>query len=161
MHNNQNICIYGSAAQVLSLGVATGDNPVRVIDGTMTNGSVVQILCSVSGSYDVSLAAYLGGNRGGTISMVGHVDATTGGQNITAEIDTSGSQFKESDCTIGFTYMSGSVPQTPAVARGRIWAHLSCAKMVDASGTYRMLMDGSLVPTTCRSEVDFVFENCQ
>jgi hypothetical protein len=160
MHNNQNTCPFGTNRDVLDIGTATADNPVRVKDGdTQQLGAAVQVTCTVSGGFDVSATAYLGGDHGGTVSIVGHVD-TSGGQGIAGEIDIPGSYYRQTDCTVGFSYGQGSVPQNPPIAKGRIWAHLSCSKMVDSSGQMRMLMDGSQVPNTCRGDVDFIFENC-
>jgi hypothetical protein len=159
MHNNQNTCPFGSMKDVLDIGTTTAD-PMRVKDGETYIDGVVQVTCTVSGGFDVNLVAYRGGPHGGTLSMGGHVDVSGGGQSISAEIDLPGANYKQDGCTITFTYGSGPVLIMPPVAKGRIWAHLACTKMVDSSGGMRMLMDGTQVPNTCRSDVDFIFENC-
>jgi hypothetical protein len=134
---------------------------MRVNDGQQDRGmDVVQVQCSVTGGYEVRLSDYRPGTSGGNLTIFGHVDVSAGGQNITAELDTNGYMFQASDCNISFTYQNSTVPQNPPIAKGRIWGHLSCTKMVDAGGKMAILMDGSQVSEACGLEADFIFENC-
>ena len=116
--------------------------------------------CSVNGGYDVSLDASLGGAQQGRLQVTGHVDASSGGQSIHGVLNLSAGSYAETDCTIAFTYQGGPVPDALPIQHGRIWAHLSCPKMLNQDGHVVRLMDGTSVTETCSSEVDFVFENC-
>jgi hypothetical protein len=160
MHNNQNTCKQRNGGEVLGIGTASSD-PMRVSDGQQDRGmDIVQVQCSVTGSYEVRASAYRPGASGGNLSISGHVDVSAGGQNITAELDLSGYTFQASDCNISFTYQNSAVPQNPPIAKGRIWGHLTCNKMIDGSGQLAMLMDGAQVHEACGLEADFIFENC-
>jgi hypothetical protein len=161
--NHNNLCNFNSARSVLQIGTNTGTDPTRVGDGAMQMGAAtVNVTCTVSGSFDVSLNASLGGVQGGSLIIAGHVDGSSGGQNIHAVLTSpnSGGTFSQDTCTIAFTYGGGPVPQTPPIAPGRIWAHLSCPTMVNMSGQFVHLMDGTTPQETCTGEVDFIFENC-
>jgi hypothetical protein len=172
-HNMQNACQgFQSLDTVFEIGVATGvcdpatdvcnsAGPVRVQDGSMQSGAqVVNVNCSVKGSYDVNLQVSLGAT--GDLSISGHVDANSGGQGLSADINYEGSDYASNGgCSVVYTFMGQPVPEQPRVAPGRIWAHLSCPQMGDPTGVrHKMLMDGSLVPDTCDGEADFLFENC-
>jgi hypothetical protein len=171
-HNGANTCkSYMSLREVFAIGTATGNcdpktgvcngtGPVRVKDGESQNGGApVNIRCTVNGNYDVNLEASLGNT--GTLSIVGHVDATAGGKGLSADIGYQSTHYSGNDCTVTFMYGGMDVPQHPPVASGRIWAHLSCPQMGDPDGVrHVVLMDMSLVPEVCDGEVDFIFENC-
>ena len=132
--------------------------PVRVRNGDSQGGSTVNVRCSVTGGYDVDLEASLGST--GTLQIVGHVDATAGGQGLSAAIHYVES-YSGSNCTVTFMYGGQAVPVSPPIAPGRIWAHLSCPQMGDPDGVrHVVLMDMTLVPEVCDAEVDFIFENC-
>ena len=89
------------------------------------------------------------------------MDGTPTGTNVHAALDApgSGGLFSEDDCTIVARYNGGAVPASPAVAPGRIWAHLSCPRMVNESGVV-VPANGASTAATCDGEADFVFENC-
>jgi spore coat protein U-like protein len=163
--NHNNLCNFNSARSVLQIGTNTGTDPTRVSDGaTQMGAATVNVTCTVTGSFDVNLTASLGGVQGGSLIISGHVDGASGGQNIHASLTSpsSGGTFSQDNnmCTIAFTYGGAPVPQTPPIAPGRIWAHLSCPAMKNGSGQFVHLMDGTTVPETCDGEVDFIFENC-
>jgi hypothetical protein len=96
---------------------------------------------------------------GGTLDVSGHVTASSGGSNIVASFTQNGESFVESDCTIAFMYEGGTVPVSPPIAGGRIWAHLSCPSMVNSS-TQRLLSNGMTVSEICDGEADFLFDDC-
>jgi hypothetical protein len=131
-----------------------------VSDGSAQAGGTVAITCSVAAGFLVQLEASLGGPAGGTLSVAGTVSPSSGGTAITADLASADGEFTESDCTVLFTYEGQPVPATPPVAPGRIWAHLSCPRMVNQTGVLVQRTDGTFVPETCDGEVDFLFENC-
>jgi hypothetical protein len=172
-HNGQNTCAsYMSLREVFAIGSATGTcNPTtgvcngtgltRVRDGdSQSGGTIVNVKCSVTGGYDVALQASLGAT--GTLGIFGHVDPNAGGQGLSGDITYQGSEYQATNsCTVTFTYSGAPVPESPPIARGRIWAHLSCPQMGDPNMVRHVtLMDMSLVPEVCDGEVDFIFENC-
>jgi hypothetical protein len=114
----------------------------------------------VTGGCDINLQASLGSR--GSLQIFGHVDGTSGGQGVSADISYSGTEYQaHGNCSVTFTYLSMPVPENPPIAPGRIWAHLSCPQMGDPSGVRRViLVDMSQVPEICDGEVDFIFENC-
>jgi hypothetical protein len=79
------------------------------------------------------------------------VDATSGGQGVSADISYQGSDYQANNsCTVTFMYARQPVPQNPPIGPGRIWAHLSCPQMGDPAGVRNVkLMDMSLVPEVC------------
>jgi hypothetical protein len=171
-HNLQNTCkSYSSTRELFAIGAASGScnattgrcvatGPIRVRDGDSQSGAgSVHIRCSVTAGNDVNLEASLGTT--GTLQIVGHVDPTSGGQGLSADIGYQGSHYAGSSCAVTFTYGGEPVPQHPEIAPGRIWGHLSCPQMSDPNGIRQVvLMDMSQVPETCDGEADFIFENC-
>jgi hypothetical protein len=172
-HIMQNTCAsFKSLKEVFSIGTATGNcnaqtnvcngtGPVRVADGaSQSGGATVNVKCSVTGSYDLSLNASLGST--GTLQINGHVDGKSGGTMLSGDIAYEGNDYTASgNCSAAFTYGGDPVPQNPPIASGRVWAHLSCPQMVDPQGLrHIILMDGTQVPEVCDGEVDFIFENC-
>jgi hypothetical protein len=156
-----NLCSVANASRaVFVLGTNTGVSPVRVNSGDMSAGGTVRVGCTVRGGFDVSLNASVGGAQGGALQVTGHVDPISGGQGILGLLTSQGGAYRESDCTIVFTYSGGAVPDPQPIAPGRIWAHLSCPKMLSQDGHIVRLSDGTSVTETCGGEVDFVFENC-
>ncbi|MDP9002383.1 MAG: hypothetical protein M3O46_20010 [Myxococcota bacterium] len=173
--NNNNLCNQTSRRDVLDIGTSTGNcdpttgvcmgtGPARVPDGaTQSGAAVVHVQCQVSGNFDVTLSATLGGMRGGSISIAGHVDGSGSATNnihSVFNIPFWDGTFSEDDCSIAPMYAGGPVPTSPAVSSGRIWAHLSCPRLVNMSMTQVKLMDGTQVQETCEGQVDFIFENC-
>lgn len=171
--NNNNLCNQTSRRDVLDIGTSTGNcdpttgvcmgtGPARVPDGaTQSGAAVVHVQCQVSGNFDVNLTASLGGMHG-SITIVGHVDGSGSGSNIHSVFNLPlwDGTFSAEDCSIAPTYAGNPVPTNPPVSSGRIWAHLSCPKLVNMSMTQVKLMDGTYWPETCEGQVDFIFENC-
>lgn len=163
---NPQICNVGSQTAMLQIGTSTGDNPTRVNDGDTQNGAQkVQVSCTVSpsgGGFDIKLQATENGVGTLIITSPPGQGAVTdqGGQNITGvwESQVNGT-YRESDCTISYNYNGGSIPDSPPVAAGRIWAHLSCPN-AQIGGVTAMLPDGGVTDKTCDNEADFLFENC-
>lgn len=154
------MCNYSSVQSLLLIGSA-GDaglnsNPVRVPTGT-NEGGAVSITCSVApsnGSFNIELSAELDTSlsTGGSLTITGTVDSTTGGSNIAGTFVHAGNTYVEeqNDCTI--TYPAD--PPGGPVAPGRIWGQISCPNATlegqNANGTM----------TTCAITALFVFENC-
>jgi len=151
---------------MLQIGTSTGGNPTRVNDGDTQNGSQkVQVKCTVSpsgGGFDVQLQATENGVGTLIITSPAGQGAVSdqGGQNITGvwESQTNGT-YRESDCTISYMYNGSTVPDSPPIASGRIWGHISCPN-AQIGGVTAMLPDGGVMDKTCDNEADFLFENC-
>ena len=169
--NNNNLCTYGSAKSALQIGqVAAGSattgsmGPIPQADGSSQAGAPVNVLCTVAGGFQVSLTARLGAagsSAGGGLSVNGHIDVDNGGTNVSASLSApdTGGGFSSSACTVTFRYAGGSVPVSPPIAGGRVWAHLSCPTMT--STDLMVVMIGSTqVTEQCDVEADFLFENC-
>ena len=67
--------------------------------------------------------------------------------------------YRETDCTISFTYQQEAVPDNPPIAAGRIWGHISCPT-AQVAGQTVMLPDGGTQNRQCDAEADFLFEQC-
>jgi hypothetical protein len=63
--------------------------------------------------------------------------------------------YSQSACTLAFTYNGTSVPDSPPIAAGRIWGHLSCPVAVGSAGA-----GGGAAAPQCDAEADFLFEQC-
>jgi len=152
-------CALTSPQSVLSIGSTGAGRPMTVADGQSQNGHTAQVSCSVAAAgsgFDVKLHAAIDGGGGFDVSSPAGAGAVTetGGQGISVTWqDPVLGTAREDDCSLAFTYAGDAVPASPAVAPGRIWAHVSCpnAAVSPSSGT----MAG-----TCDGEADFLFENC-
>jgi hypothetical protein len=161
--SSSTLCSFGSRATFVAIGSPTRPNPATVRDGdSQANGSV-SISCTVSAvgsGFDVDLSATDNSLKGGSLTIQspsGKGAVTTqGGSGISASF-TSGQNgdFGESDCTISFMYNGSQVPDSPAIAAGRIWGHISCPTATETSGQQ---MGGQ--PAQCDGEADFLFEQC-
>jgi hypothetical protein len=82
----------------------------------------------------------------------------SGGTGITGVFESSmNGRYRETDCTIAFTYLGQPVGQTP-LAAGRIWGHLSCPSAALDGST--VMVDGGTESKQCDGEADFLFEQC-
>jgi len=163
------LCNFAGARQtVVGIGVATGSNPTRVKDGDTQSGSYqAHITCTVTPSgngFDVSLNATLEGPQGGSITIQsppGQGAVTTNGASgVTGVFQAANSgSYRENDCTITYTYNGGPVPDSPPIAAGRIWGHISCPTATDSSQTTTG-HDGGSSDVMCDGEADFLFEQC-
>jgi hypothetical protein len=164
---NNNLCSLGNLKDVLTIGTFTGTLPTPQPNGGSQGGGVA-VSCTVSGGFDVTLTAVLGGDLGGGSITIGtgHVDPSTGSQHIPGNLSTMVDGSFSGDCSIAFTFNGGAVPVqngTPPIAGGRIWAHLSCPKMSNTSGQSVIIPSGqsqASVTEICDAEVDFLFQNC-
>jgi hypothetical protein len=156
----------GAPDQWLDIGVATGGNPTRITSGQTNGAGTVNVNCSVhpdGNGFDVSLSTELDGPNGGSLTIVSPGSGTvttSGGSNISATFGSPGSgDYRESNCTITYTYNNMPVPSSPAIAAGRIWGHISCPNAQDAEQTGPG-PDGGPTPRSCDAEADFLFEQC-
>jgi hypothetical protein len=147
--------------------------PVEPEPSVLTSGDyeqgwgTVTLFCRVDstggGNFNVALSAEVGGPMGGSVTISGIVNDTTGATGgVTGSFTsaTNGS-FIDSDCSVTFTYLMMPVPVAGSpVADGRIWGHLSCPRAVQQE-TSVMTEDGGSTLKGCDGEADFLFENCQ
>lgn len=167
--NNNNLCSFSSQKSALAIGVVdmnsgAAKTPLPQADGSSQAGAGVNVQCSVTGGFDVSLEAVLApssANGGGSLVISGHVDPDNGGSSITSSLNSQdvGGNFGSSACTITFKYLGGSIPTSPAITAGRIWAHLSCPTM-QSTDLKSVMIGTTQVVETCDVEADFLFENC-
>jgi hypothetical protein len=150
-------CSLNLSQELLLLGTPSGGKPTTVQDGESVGGQSVQVTCrvtSVGSGFDISLDATFAGPYGGSLSILsggGLGEVTPSGGLTIAGTFQNGSvgRFGDSDCTITFTYDGAPVPDSPPIAPGRIWGHISCPNASDETHGGR-----------CDVEVDFLFENC-
>jgi hypothetical protein len=153
------MCGFGSRATFVALGTPTGPKPTTVRDGDQ-GASVSCTVSAVGSGFDIDLNVTSSGLQGGSLTVtspsgMGAV-TTQGGMGIRASFTSGQSgEFSESDCTIAFTYNGTTVPDSPPIAAGRIWGHISCPKAKEQSGQQM----GSQ-PSQCDGEADFLFEQC-
>jgi hypothetical protein len=165
--SNGPACNLGTFQQWLDLGTNTPDKPTTQQDGSNQAGSSVSVSCTVATSgngFDIDLNATQEGLSGGslTISSPSGTGAVTqsGGSGITGVFQSGQyGTYRETDCTISFSYNSGMVPDQPPIAGGRIWAHISCPTATQ-SGKTTNAPDGGTESVTCDAEADFLFEQC-
>jgi hypothetical protein len=152
----------------VGIGTAVAGKPVTVNDGdTQSGSSQVHVSCSVTtaaNGFDVSLSASMEGLQGGSLTITsppGQGAVTeSGGSGIRGTFQSANSGvYSENDCTITYTYNSSAVPDTPAIAAGRIWGHISCPNAKN-SGSTTVGADGGATNVTCDAEADFLFEQC-
>jgi hypothetical protein len=139
--------------------------PTTVSNGGSQGNGRVSTTCTVraaASGFDVLADAALTGiGRLTIISRSGQgISATTGGVGISGSFE-SGSlgHFSDSNCVVTFTYEGAPVADSPPIATGRIWGHLSCPEGVDPD-VNRTLPDGGISPETCDLEADFLFDGC-
>jgi hypothetical protein len=153
------VCGLGSQQQWLEIGTPAGQKPVTVNDGDSQGAYGVQVACTVSpqgDGFNIALNATLGGPNGGSINVTGHVLSSGTSTGITVSFQKgSFGTFRETDCTLDFSYNGNKVPVDPPITAGRIWAHVACPTAASTTGS---MTGGQL--TTCDGEADFLFEQC-
>jgi len=161
---NSSVCGYASQQPIVAIGGADTAEPGTESNGDFAGTGTALIDCSVDssggGNFNVKISAEVNGSMGGSIVIVGTVNAN-GGSNISGAFE-SGTigMFTESDCTVTFTYNMQPIPISGSpIASGRIWGHLSCPNAVD-NGTTEIGADGGPTERTCDGEADFLFQNC-
>jgi hypothetical protein len=160
------LCPFASQQTWLDVGVDTTGKPQTVQNGNQNAGATVDVTCTVSAvgnGFDVILSISQGGLQGGSVTVAsasgqGAVTASGGTVSGTFESESQGA-YRDSACTITYTYMSMPVPDSPPIAAGRIWGHLSCPNAV-IDGQFGVGADGGPVAKTCDGEADFLFEQC-
>ncbi len=160
---NGGLCPFAVNVQFVTIGAPTGPKPVTVSDGSSQAGAIVSVACSVvpSGAgFNVQASATIQGVQGGSLTIIGYVDAS-GGSNLRGGF--TGLQGQSYDqatgCTVSYTMNGQPVPATPPVAGGRIWGHIDCVT-AQATGVYRSTADGGTTLAQCDGRADFLFENC-
>ena len=166
--SDSRVCNFATLDQWLEVGtgVGGGGTPDTQSDGSNQGGAKISVACTVSTSgsgFDIDLSVTQDGSQGGsvTITSPGGMGAVTqnGGTGITGVFESAtNGRYRESDCTIAFTYMGEPITQTP-IAAGRIWGHISCPT-AQVSGQTVMTADGGSEDVQCDAEADFLFEQC-
>jgi hypothetical protein len=157
---------YPSDTTLMQVGMPGGEpndpavQPTRISTGAQT----IQISCSVhptGSTFSVALQIAQGnvsinGSTSMTITAL-NVDPTTGAMNVKGDVSNSiAGDYSSSACALTFGALgAGATPPVPSIEPGRIWAHLSCPAAQNPS-----IQQGNGVPSTCDTEVDFIFENC-
>ena len=161
------LCNLGTVTPWLDVGTAVGGGmtPTTQADGSNQAGAKVDVACTVSTSgngFDINLNVTQEGTNGSSVTITSPPGMGTvtqsGGTGITGvfESGTYG-KYRETDCTIAFTYMGETVGQTP-LAAGRIWGHISCPTAEISGQT--VMVDGGTQDVQCDAEADFLFEQC-
>jgi hypothetical protein len=158
------VCGYQSDQTFVAIGSPLDPKPSTVTNGDFQPGSgTVSLSCQVDGSgsgFKIKINAEIGGQNGGSVTIVGNVDAN-GGTGIYGGF-TSGQNgtFIDPNCSITFTYNFQPVPVGGSpIASGRIWGHIECPNAME-SGTSEIADDGGVTQRTCDGHADFLFENC-
>jgi hypothetical protein len=156
---NGNCNLAGGAPLLQIGGVPDGGAAGSAVQRVHSGGANV-VTCSVKGTGNNQFAvdAEVDQNSqvigvGGSLRITGTV-SQSGGSNIAVTLNTGGTTYKESDCSIsfsGFQVSLGLPPAPPNVAAGRIWGTAYCP---NAAAT------ANGAQTVCRATADFVFENC-
>jgi hypothetical protein len=165
--SGSNVCNFGTVTTWLDVGVGTSGTttPETQADGSSQAGAKIDVACTVATSgngFDINLSVTENGTNGGsvTITSPSGMGAVTqsGGTGITGVFESSmNGRYRETDCTIAFTYLGQPVGQTP-LAAGRIWGHLSCPSAALDGST--VMVDGGTESKQCDGEADFLFEQC-
>jgi hypothetical protein len=164
---NGNLCNIGTVTQWVDIGVDTSGKPTTQKDGSSQGKSSVSISCSVSTSgsgFDLQLSAGDEGDTGGSLIITSPsgqgVVTPSGGSGLTGVFNNGNfGAYRDTDCTLSFTYMGTQVPDQPPLAAGRIWGHISCPH-AQTNGKPVMTADGGVQNAQCDGEADFLFEQC-
>jgi hypothetical protein len=166
--SNSKVCNFGTVQTWLDVGTSVGgqDTPNTQSDNSNESGSTVSVACTVSASgagFDVDLVVSQGGLQGGSVTITSPpgTGAVTmsGGTGITGVFESeSYGKYRETDCTIAFTYNGQPITSQPPIAAGRIWGHLSCPTAQISGQT--VMVDGGTQMVQCDAEADFLFEQC-
>jgi hypothetical protein len=162
------MCVgYPSDTTLMQVGMPGNPNVDPVVQPTRisTGAQTIQIACSVhptGSTFSVSLQIKQGnvsinGSTSLTMSAT-KVDPTTGAMNVQGDVSNSiAGDYSSSACALTFGSLgAGGTPPSPSIEPGRIWAHLSCPGATNGNITTQ-----SGGPSTCDTEVDFIFENCR
>lgn len=140
------------------LGIGSMGDPGQSNPNRVSDGGPYHVSCSVKGggsNFSISVDAISQSTTtGGSMSLSGSgIDPSTGGMNLSGTFvgTTTGGQYTANDCVLTYSTPEGS----GGIAPGRIWGHVEC----DAATNGSVLVSGGAA-STCKIEVDFVFENC-
>ena len=158
------VCGYQSDQTFVAIGSPLDPKPSTVTNGDFQQGAgTVTLSCAVDPSgaaFKVKINAEIGGQNGGSVTIVGNVDATGGTGIYGGFTSAQNGTFVAQDCSITFTYNMEPVPVGGSpVAAGRIWGHIDCPNAME-SGTAEITADGGATQRTCDAHADFLFENC-
>ena len=160
------LCNFGTVTPWLAVGTPTAGKPTTVEDGAQSAGATVNIQCAVTAvgsGFDVLLKVALEGSQGGSVTIsspTGQGAVTASGGTVSGSFESASlGDYSSNSCTISYTYQGGPVPDSPTVADGRIWGHLSCPAAQNTGSTV-LTPDGGKSALTCDGEADFLFENC-
>jgi hypothetical protein len=166
--SDSRVCNFATLQQWLEVGTGVGSKtPDTQTDGSNQGGAKISVACTVSASgsgFDIDLSVTQDGTQGGsvTITSPGGTGAVTqsGGTGITGVFESAtNGRYRETDCTIAFTYMGQPVvTQGGPLAAGRIWGHISCPTAQVSGQT--VMVDGGTQDVQCDAEADFLFEQC-
>jgi hypothetical protein len=166
---NSQLCSMLTVGPAVTIGsFRANTKPTVVSDNGTDKGGTVNTMCQVtggSGGFDINVTATTTGAAtstalgGGVVNVVGHVDGTGTGTNLHTVISTNQVTWTGATCTVTPMYGGGPVPQSPPIAAGRVWAHVSCPSMTPDNGV-RVNVNGMQVMQQCDGEADFLFENC-
>ncbi len=156
---------YPSDTTLMQVGMPGNPNVDPVVQPTRisTGAQTIQISCSVhptGKTFSVSLEIAQGNvSTNGSTSLnvsATNVDPTTGAMNVNGTVsNTIAGDYGSTACALTFGALgAGATPPSPSIEPGRIWAHLSCPAATNPS------IPQSNGPSTCDTEVDFIFENC-
>ena len=158
-------CNVNASTSILAVGEVTDptQKPTTVSNGgTDDGGGAVTLSCSVTpssnGGFDVQLRAEQTGLGGGSVTIMGTISGMGTGDMVSADFSNPMvGTYSQDDCTLSYTFDGGPLPLMagdPAVAGGRIWAHVDCPMAQDTEQTTG---NGVL---TCSAQADILFENC-
>ncbi len=160
------VCNFGTVTPWLTIGTATGGKPTTVQDGAQNAGANVSVTCTVSAvgnGFDVVLNIVQQGPQGGSITLSspkGQGAVTASGGTVSGSFESASlGDFSSDNCTISYTYQGSTVPDSPPIAAGRIWGHVSCPTAQNSSSMV-MSPDGGYEARQCDGEADFLFEQC-
>lgn len=160
------LCPFGSTQQWINVGAPTSGKPNTVQNGNQNAGATVQVSCTVSAvgnGFDVLLSVTQEGTGGGTVtisSTTGQGAVTASGGTVTGVFESASlGSFRDEGCTISYTYQGTAVPDSPPIAAGRIWGHVSCPNAQNAT-QFGTGADGGNTERACDGEADFLFEQC-
>ncbi|HEY6461890.1 MAG TPA: hypothetical protein VIY73_17110, partial [Polyangiaceae bacterium] len=136
-----------------ALGHATTVRPSTVEDGHAGDHVACAVHPDASG-FDLSLTAS-GSGSALTVTSTSPVVAGGGGGDDALTVvwqSTQTGPATATNCTLTFTYEGNPVPDSPAIAAGRVWGHVSCPDVP-------LLATGGVTPS-CDGEADILFEQC-
>ena len=160
------LCSFSSTTPWVDVGTATGGKPTTVQNGSQEEGATVHVNCSVSAvgqGFDVLVSVTQDGLEGGSVtfgSAPGQGAITASGGTLQGSFGSGRyGDYDDANCMLTYTYQGTTVPDSPPIAAGRIWGHVSCPN-AQISGQLGTGADGGSTEKTCDGEADILFEQC-